>query len=297
MAQRTKRRKAGTSWYRGSDADQPTDAQGRRTTGSGALTRRIIAIVGNLVGALALVVAIGAVLWLLALTAGGDSIGSVFPDDRAGTSTIAFPTLMAFLSMIGFFFGQFAVRGRWSMATGKPAADGSYKVDLRPIGVGLHSVFLLLAVLAWALVMVVPVVADSRGALNTGDGSSATEQFWFTVTVYGTITGVIAAMVAVSLLKKLTYNRALLRHRSFIDAGSASQGWWRRFSHIWRAELGIAGFAGAALGLSPLGIHLHSAVYGVGALVIGLALGAVAVLTAVNSWRSGLPVERLESYT
>lgn len=297
MAQRTKKGRAGTSWYQPDSADQPTDQLGRRTTGSGALTRRIIAVVGNLVGALALVVAIGAVLWLLALTAGGDSIGSVFPDDTAGTSTITFPTLMAFLSMIGFFFGQFAVRGRWSMAAGEPAADGNYKVDLRPIGVGLHSLFLLLAALAWALVMVGPVLADSRGQLNTGDGSSATEQFWFTVTVYGTITGVIAAMVAVSLLKKLTYNRALLRHRSFIDAGSASQAWWRRFSHIWRAELGIAGFAGAALGLSPLGIHLHSAVYGVGALVIGLALGAVAVLTALNSWRSGLPVERVESYT
>ena len=297
MAQRTKRRQARTSWYRGSDAAQPTDKLGRQTTGSGALARRIIAIVGNLVGAVALVIAVGAVLWLLALTAGGDSIGSVFPDDSAGTSTIAFPTLMTFLSMIGFFFGQFAVRGRWSMAARKPAADGNYTVDLRPIGVGLHSVFLLLAVLAWALVMVVPVVADARGALNTGDGSSATEQFWFTVTVYGAITGVIAAMVAVSLVKKLTYNRALLRHRSSIDAGSASQTWWRTFSHIWRAELGIAGCAGAALGLSPLGIHLHSAVYGLGALAIGLALGAVAVLTALNSWRSGLPVERVESYT
>jgi hypothetical protein len=297
MAQRTKRRKTGTTRYQPAGAEQSTDKLGRPATGTGALTRRIVAIVGNLVGALALVVAIGAVVWLLDLTAGGDSIGSVFPDDSAGTSTIAFPTLMTFLSMIGFFFGQFAVRGRWSKARGEPAADGNYKVDLRPIGAGLHGVFLLLAVLAWALVMVVPVVADSRGQLNTGDGSSAAEQFWFTVTVYGAITGVIAAMVAVSLLKKLTYNRALLRHRSFIDPGSASQMWWRTFSHIWRAELGIAGFAGAALGLSPLGIHLHSAVYGVGALVVGLALGAVAVLAALNAWRSGLPVGRVESYT
>jgi len=297
MATRTKRRHASTTEYRGSDADQPTDQLGRRTTGSGALTRRIIAVVGNLVGVLALLVAVGSVAGLLALTAGGDSIGSVFPDDRAGTSTIAFPTLMVFLSMIGFFFGQFAVRGRWSFAPGQRAAAGNQKVDLRPIGVGLHAFFLLLAVLAWALVMVVPVVADTRGALNTGDGSSATEQFWFTVTVYGTITGVLAAMVAVSLLKKLTYNKALLRHRSVIDEGSASQTWWRTVSHIWRVELGIAGCAGAALGLSPLGIHLHSAVYGFGALAIGLALGATAVLVALNSWRSGLPVERVESYT
>jgi uncharacterized membrane protein len=145
--------------------------------------------------------------------------------------------------------------------------------------------------------MVLPVAADARGALDIPDGSSAAEQFWFTVTVYGAITGVIAAMVAVSLLKKLTYNPALQRNESSIAVGSPAQKWWRGFSHIWRAELGIAGAGGAAIGLSPLGLHLGSAAYGFGALVIGVALIALAVLAALNAWRSGLPVERVESYT
>ena len=88
------------------------DDQGRRTTGSIAVTRRTVGLIGNAVGVLALLVATGSVFWLLSLTGGDRSISSVFEDDVAGTTTIAFPTLMALLSMIGFFFGQFAVRGR-----------------------------------------------------------------------------------------------------------------------------------------------------------------------------------------
>ncbi|MGY4857731.1 hypothetical protein [Cryobacterium sp. AP23] len=281
-----------TSDQKASTAARPTDKQGRRTTGSIARTRRIVGILGNLVGVVALLVCVGAIAWLLNLTAAGNSISSVVEDDVAGTSTIAFPTLMALLSMTGFFFGQFAVRGRWGMGGDPSRSGGSFKVDLRPISVGLHAVLLAAAVLAWVLVMVLPVVADARGAIDIPDGSSAAEQFWFTVTVYGAITGVLAAMV-----KKLTYNTALRAHQSSITKGSHSQEWWRRFSHIWRTELGIAGFGGAALGLSPLGVHLGSATYGFGALAIGVALLAVATLAALNSWRSGLPVERVESYT
>jgi hypothetical protein len=280
-----------------STAARPTDKQGRRTTGSIARTRQVVGILGNLIGVGALLVGVGAIAWLLNLTAAGNSISSVVEDDVAGTSTIAFPTLMALLSMTGFFFGQFAVRGRWGMGGDRSRSGGSFSVDLRPISVVLHAVLLAAAVLAWVLVMVLPVVADARGAIDIPDGSSAAEQFWFTVTVYGAITGVLAAMLAVSLLKKVTYNRALLAHRSSITKGSHSQEWWRRFSHIWRTELGIAACGGAALGLSPLGVHLGSATYGVGALAIGVVLIAVATLAALNSWRSGLPVERVESYT
>ncbi|MDL5350381.1 hypothetical protein [Microbacterium sp. zg-YB36] len=274
----------------------PRDGLGRRTTGSIATTRKVIAIVGNLVGAVALLVAICAVVWLLLHTAGGGRISEVFPDDIGGTETIAFPTLMAGLSMIGFFFGQYAVRGRWEVVVSEGKSGGSFGVHLRPISVRLHVLLLGLTLAAWALVMVVPVVLDAQGILDIPLGSSAVDQFWFTVTVYGVLTGILAAMISLSLFKKLTYNDLLARHSSTIVPGSARQLWWAKFSHIWRAELGIAGFAGAALGLSPLGVHLDSPAYGFGALAIGIALMTVAVLLARNSWRSGLAVERVGSY-
>lgn len=257
---------------------------------------RILAVAGNLVGVAALAVAAGAVAWLLALTAGGDSVATMFEDDVAGTSTIAFPTLMLLLSMVAFFFGQYAWRGRWGVTPGS-RAGGSFSVDLRPLGAGAHAVLLALPLVAWLLVMVMPVVRDAQGALRIPEGSSAAEQFWLTVSVYGVISGVLTAMVAVSLLKKLTFNRALTRHAAAIREGSRSQLWWRAFSHIWRAELAVAAFAGAALGLSPLGVHLHSPEFGWSAVGIGLGLIAVAVALALNAWRSGLPVERVESYT
>ncbi|MCR2827023.1 hypothetical protein [Microbacterium sp. zg.Y909] len=262
-----------------------------------ARIRKAVAVAGNLVGAVALLVAIGAVVWLLTYTAGGGRISAVFPDDIGGTETIAFPTLMVGLSMIGFFLGQYAVRGRWEVAGGKASSGGSFAVLLRPISVRLHALFLACALTAWVLVMVVPVVLDASGALDIAGGSSAAIQFWFTVTVYGVITGLLAGMIALSLLKKRTYNDRLARNKSQVTPGSHSQLWWRKFSHIWRAELGIAGFAGAAFGLSPLGVHLQSPLYGFGALAIGVVLMTIAVLLALNAWRSGLPVERVESYT
>ena len=276
---------------------RPTDDQGRRTTGSIARTRQIVGIVGNIVGVLALLVAAGAVYWLLTLTAGGDSISSVFEDDVAGTTTIAFPTLMALLSMVGFFFGQFAVRGKWGMGGGSIFAGGAFKVDLRPISVAVHALLFLLALIAWALVMVVPLVIDAQGGIDATEGSSALDQYWFTVTVYGAITGALAAMTGVSLLKKLTYNNSLQRNFSSIEPGSPSQKRWRVISHIWRAELGHAGLSGAALGLAPLGLHLGSAVYGWSFAAVGVLLLVAAIVLALNSWRSGLPVERVESYT
>jgi hypothetical protein len=281
----------------GSTAEHPEDSLGRRTTGSTARVRRIVAVAGHVVGIAALLVAIGAVYWLLTFTASGNRISSAFPDDVGGTTTMSFPFLMAMLAMIGLFFGQFAVRGRWGVGARVGQRNGFFQVTLQPLSVASHAVLLVLALLAWVLVLVVPVYLDVRGEIEALPGSSAVEQFWFTVTIYGVVTGVVSAMIAVSLLKKLTYNRSLRRAGRFVVPGSARQKVWRKFSHIYRGELGIAGFAGAALGLSPLGIHLDSALYGFSMLAAGLVLSTVSITLALNSWRSGLPLERLESYT
>lgn len=263
-----------------------------------ARLRRGTGIIGNLVGVLALLAALAAVFAILWFTNQGVSIGSVFEDDSSGTTTIAFPFLMTALSMIAFFFGQFSTRGRWGAEKKSSVlSSGSFRVDLRPISVGLHALFLALAVVAWVLVSPVPVALESSGAVNPPPGSSAAEQFWFTVVVYSAVTGGIAAVVGVSLLKKLTYSTLLERGGSGIVDGSPAQVAWRRFSHIWRGELMIAAIAGAALGLSPLGVHLDSAAYGLSFAVVGAVLLAASVAMALNSWRSGLPVERIESYT
>lgn len=261
-------------------------------------TRRTVAVIGNTVGAVALLAAIAAVAALLWFTNQDVSIGDVFEDDRSGTMTIAVPFLLLVLSMIGFFFGQFASRGRWGMGENTSTwSSGTFRVVLRPISVGLHIVFFLLAIVAWLLVLPLPVLLQSAGTIGTDVGSSAAEQFWFTVVVYGVVTGAIAAVVGVSLVKKLTYNRLLERGRDAIVDGSPSQVAWRRFSHIWRGELMIAALGGAALGLSPLGIHLDSITYGLAFAAAGAGLIVVSVVIALNSWRSGLPVERVESYT
>ncbi|WP_411722343.1 hypothetical protein [Mycetocola sp.] len=263
-----------------------------------AKLRRFVGVGGNVLGAVALLVAMVAVAAILVFTNQGVSLGSVLEDDSAGTMTIAFPFLMVLLSATGFFFGQFATRGRWGASEKTTVlSSGSFRVDLRPLSVSLHAVFLVLSGIAWALVVPVPVALETAGTVNPPPGSSAAEQFWFTVVVYAVVTGALTAVVAVSLLKKLSYNRLLERGRGSIVVGSPAQSAWRRFSHIWRGELVLAGFAGAALGLSPLGIHLDSAGYAFAFAGAGIALLVASIVMALNSWRSGLPVERVESYT
>lgn len=272
-----------------------TTAAGQKST---ERARGRIALIGNLVGTVALLAAIAAVLALLWFTNAGVSISDVFEDDRSGTMTIAVPFLVLLLSMIGFFFGQFAARGRWGMGENTSTwSSGTFRVVLRPVSVSLHALFLAAALLAWAVVLPLPVALQASGIIGTDEGSSAAEQFWFTVVVYGVVAGAIAAVVGVSFLKKISYNRLLTRGRDRIVDGSPSQVAWRRFSHIWRGELMIAAVGGAALGLSPLGIHLDSVSYGLALAAAGAALIIAAVAIALNCWRSGLPVERVESYT
>ncbi|MET4638638.1 hypothetical protein [Mycetocola sp. 2940] len=263
-----------------------------------ATSRRVVGIGGNVVGVVALLVALAAVAAILGFTNQGVSIGSVFEDDSAGTMTIASPFLLLLLATTGFFFGQFATRGRWG-SSGKTSvlSSGSFRVDLRPVSVVLHVLFLLASVAVWVLVCPVPVLLETAGTVNPPPGSSAAKQFWFTVVVYSVVTGALAGVIAVSLLKKLTYNRFLERGRASIVDGSPAQVAWRRLSHIWRGELVLAGLAGAALGLSPLGIHLDSASYAFAFAGAGVALLVASVAMGLNAWRSGLPVERVESYT
>lgn len=263
-----------------------------------ATSRRVVGIGGNVVGVVALLGALAAVAAILVFTNQGGSIGSVFEDDSAGTMTIAFPFLLILLATTGFFFGQFATRGRWG-SSGKASvlSSGSFRVDLRPISVVLHVLFLLVSVAVWVSVAPVPVLLETAGTVNPPPGSSAAKQFWFTVVVYAMVSGALAAVIAVSLLKKVTYNRSLERGRASIVDGSPAQVAWRRLSHIWRGELVLAGLAGAALGLSPLGIHLDSASYALAFAGAGVALLVASVAMALNAWRSGLPVERVESYT
>jgi hypothetical protein len=259
--------------------------------------RRVVAIAGNAIGSVALLVALGAIAAILWFTGQGVSIGSVIEGDPSGTETIAFPFLMGLLSMSAFFFGQYATRGRWGMRAGPARSSGTFTVVLRPLSPLLHASLLLLAVVAWFLVLPLPVLLEDAGALYPSPGSSAEDQFWFTVVLYGVVTAAIAAVVGGSLLKKLTYNRLLGRGRDSIVDGSPSQVRWRNFSHIWRGELMLAAFGGVGAGLAPLGIHLDKPAFGFGAFGIGTALLVISVGLALNSWRSGLPVERVESYT
>ena len=264
--------------------------------------RRVVAIVGNTVGVLALLAAIAGVGAMLWITANGTSMSRIFEDDVAGTRTISAPTLLALLALVGLIFGQFASRGMWGIGLSKgPSLNGrgggTFAVQLRPISVPLHLLFIVLAVVVWLLVLPVPVVLDRGGEIPALPGSSALEQFWFTVTVYGALSGAVVAMITVSLLKKLSYNRSLERNREAIVPNSPEQRFWRKFSHIWRAELLVAALGGAALGLSPLGIPLDSPAYGFGMLGAGLVLFVASIPLALNAWRSGLPVERVESYT
>ncbi|MBT2586791.1 hypothetical protein [Arthrobacter sp. ISL-95] len=242
---------------------------------------------------------VGLVAFLLVLTGSGTPIREVFPDDRTGTTTIAAPFLVLMFGFIALVFGNFALRGTWSLLReeeqprGKP---GTWRVDLRPINPVIHGFLVLVGFAAWFAVLALPAYLDTQGLIAAKDGSTARSQLWFIVVVYGLISGAITAMVAMSLLKKLTYNRLLARSISTLTPGPKQAFWWR-FSHIWRGELGAAAVGGSALGLAPLAAHFGSGLNLALSLTVGLVAMLLSAALALNSWRSGMPVERVESYT
>ncbi|MCU1423418.1 MAG: hypothetical protein JWN36_3069 [Microbacteriaceae bacterium] len=192
-------------------------------------------------------------------------------------------------------FGELIRRGAWTERETTLLEGGSNVVDLVALPLRAHIAWLCAAVLAWCAVIAVPSILQSVGSWPGTLSPTARDAVWFVLALNGAFPAGLAAASAVSLLKKRTFDARAERGRATIREGSPAQRFWRLFSHRWRAELWIAAVAGAFAGSAPVAATNGAGVVAAVLLAIGVVLGALSVALALNAWRSGESLRRVES--
>lgn len=245
-------------------------------------------------------VLVAAAMVLLALmavrTAGGADLRDFAGGEAWGDNLVTAPFLILMVAAAPLFLAEFHRRGLWFTRERGAFQGGSNVVELRPARLWSRALWLLVSILAWAVLIAVPVHYD----ITTDVFADADSSLWTLLVTHGVFASGMTVVLVFSLLKRLTYERLAARFGAGIVYGSASQVFWRFVSYQFRFELWFAFGCGAALGTIPL-IHQSAAddcyasdcipVLDAGwlAWILWIAAGcaALALLGCLNAWRSG----------
>lgn len=211
---------------------------------------------------------------------------------------IAAPGVLLLLAAIAFFFyvllNRATVLGIEQRQWWK---GGSVTAQMKPLETRYHLAWIAAAVLAWLLLIVLPVLLASGGAWPaTLDDTQAGFTF-MTLGFYGALSATLAVILTVSLIKKTTYRAVILKRGEGAMSGGGGKSFWRWFTFRWRFDLWLAGVGGALIGTCWMALMFGDTVFFLTALCIGLFFTAAGLLTAVQYWRAGEPLGRGESFT
>lgn len=249
-------------------------------------------VAGGVLAAAALVL-----LALMALrTAGGDGLREFSGGESWGDNLVTAPFLILMVAAAPLFLAEYHRRGLWFTRERGPFQGGSNVVVLRPARLWSRALWLLISILAWAVLIVVPVHYD----ITTDVFADADPSLWSLLVTHGIFASGMTVVLAFSLLKRLTYERLTARFGGGMVYGSAEQRVWRVLSYQFRFELWFAFGCGAVLGTIPLVYQLAAeSCYtaecvpvpdaGPLAWILWSAAGcaAIALIGCLNAWRSG----------
>lgn len=211
---------------------------------------------------------------------------------------IAVPGVLLLLATIAFFFYALLGQGteigierrRWWQG-------GSVTAKMKPLETRYHLAWIGVAVLAWLLLIVLPVLLASSGAWPaTLDRTQAGFTF-MTLGFYGALSAALAGILTVSLVKKATYRAEILKRGEGATNGGGGKPFWRWFTFRWRFDLWLAGIGGALAGTCWMALMFKDTAFFLAALGLGLFFTAAGLLTAMQYWRAGEPLGRGESFT
>lgn len=231
---------------------------------------------------------IGVLVWLLAITFGGSSLASLQPAGDTRTNYASYPAVLFLFSGVALFLGEMFRRGR-GLRQSKPG--GVVSVEMRSIALWAHVAWLLIPVSVYIILVIVPVALESQSTALGRALRGVSPDFWFLTGFHGVAAAGVAGVILASLLKRLTFDRLAALSPT---PSRRSRIFWATVSAQWQASTWLS-FAGVCLlaGI-PLLSHdaLGSAHYDESALTIllwtGTVLTVLAVVTVLNSWRSGL---------
>ena len=241
---------------------------------------------------------------MIVRTARGDDLREFSGGEKWGDNLITAPFLILMFAATPLFLAEYHRRGLWFTRERGFVQGGSNVVVLRPARLWSRALWLLISILAWVLLIAVPVYLD----IATEIFADADSSLWTLLVTHGIFASGMTVVLLFSLLKRLTYDRLAARFGGSIIYGSASQRLWRFLSYQFRFELWFAFGCGAILGTLPL-VYQTAADHCYGAScvpvldqgwlawIFWIAAGcaALALLGCLNAWRSGKSLYSAES--
>ena len=255
-------------------------------------------------------VLVAAAMVLLALmaarTAGGDDLRAFAGGEAWGDNLVTAPFLLLMVAAAPLFLAEYHRRGLWFTRERGFCQGGSNVVVLRPARLWSRALWLLVSILAWAVLIAVPVYYD----ITTDVFADADSSLWTLLVTHGTFAAGMTVVLVFSFFKRMTYERLAARFGGGIVYGSVSQRLWRFLSYQFRVELWFAFGCGASLGTIPLLYQLGAeSCYTAEcvavpdetllAWILWIAAGCagLALIGCLNAWRSGKSLYSGESVT
>ncbi len=218
-------------------------------------------------------------------------------DTEVVSLLIAVPGVLLLLAMISLFFFALLRRStELGVASRSMWAGGSVTAQLKPLATGYHLAWIAVAVLAWLLLIVVPMRLALGGGWPASLEDSPATFTYLALGMYGGLSAALAVVLSVSLVKKTVYRVTIRRRGPAALGGGSGRSFWRWFTFRWRFDLWLAGVGGAFLGTCWLALIFDDSGFFLTTLGLGLVFTAVGVATAVQYWRAGEPLGAAESF-
>lgn len=193
-----------------------------------------------IIGAIGIVAGIIALVWLVAVAAGGGDIDALAPRVRPDVPRGAMPVAMFLIGGSFLFTGELLRRAAWERRAMQLLSGGTTVVQIPPMRTGVVVSWMLVPVLGWIALVPVPLALVSETARHV-------EDLWFLSTIYGFLAAGFAGLFVISLVKRLAY-----RLFSAASSGGGEQRFWRVGSVQWRIESWVAFIGVGVAGVLPL---------------------------------------------
>lgn len=219
----------------------------------------------------------------------------------AADNTLATPGIILLFALCALIPGELLRRGGIGAASG-PARQtllpqGSFVAVFRPIGLGVHAVWLvLLVVVSFGVV----IFTTASGSSSTWPSSVEYDGSYTVVSsflAYGLLFAGIAGATLGSFVKKAVYARVVRTRGPEALKGSRGQAFWAWFTMRWRFDLWLCGAGTLLVAGSALPFSSDDAASGIVAIVAGLVILATGLWAAGNYWRAGAPLGVGESFS
>jgi hypothetical protein len=265
---------------------------------------RVLLALGIVVAALALAAVLG-LFWYFSLPIDHGSLsadttvrGGLFLTENTvseGGVVLAAPAGMLLVASCLLFPGYFLTRGRMGLSTGS-RLGGSVTARYRVLGTRAHLTWIAIAVALWIGLLVVPLASGASGGWPASVEEDARQYIYILSGIYGGLAAGLAALLGVSLVKKRRFLAMAEAADARLETADAAKAFWRWYGYRWRIDGWLAMVGGILVGVSVLAFAVGTPLFFGVTLAVGVALVAIAVITALQFWRAGEAIGSAEGF-